>query len=275
MKNTKYSLVELLLNDHSNQIIDEMISLYTEEETAYHGTSHNFKCFKAAGIGGGIGAQAYGWGLYFGKDFNIAKGYAGAGNRGGIKQVLFQGKKPEELAFEYDNDVFNRLPKGLTTAKDFIEYAEETIDYLQYEDFEGKDEIIDEYKKFIDIIKDLNVETEDMKYIYTVLLHKGKRPDQYTYLDWDKKETPQDQVDKINNQANKEKLDFQVDTKESPSNVYGKIQGYFLNKGSKWAAKDASLFLLRAGIDGNTHSNGQVRIIFDEKAIEIINVCKN
>ena len=61
---------------------------------------------------------------------------------------------------------------------------------------------------------------------------------------------------------------------ESPRNIYGKIEQYFTKKGSKWGAKDASLFLLRAGIDGNTHSNGQVRIIFDEKAIEIVNVCK-
>jgi hypothetical protein len=256
------------------KLIDILNEILKEEEIAYHGTSHNLRCFRTAGIGGGSGAQAYGWGLYFGKDFNIAQGYAGAGNRSGMKQVLFQGKKPEELAFEYDNDVFNRLPKGLETAKDFIEYAQEMIDTLQYEDFEGKDEVINEYKRFIDIIKDLNVETEDMRYIYTVLLHKGKKPDQYTYLNWDEKSTPQDQADKINNQANKEKLDFQVSTNESPSNVYEKIENYFGSKGSKWAAKDTSLFLLRAGIDGNTHSNGQVRIIFDEKAIEIVDVCK-
>ena len=53
------------------KILQEIIK---EEEQAFHGTSHNFKCFRTAGIGGGSGAQAYGWGLYFGKDVDIAKG---------------------------------------------------------------------------------------------------------------------------------------------------------------------------------------------------------
>ena len=254
------------------KILQEIIK---EEEQAFHGTSHNFKCFRTAGIGGGSGAQAYGWGLYFGKDVDIAKGYRGIGTNAGKKQVLFQGKTPEELALQYDNGVFAKLPQGLNTAENYIEYAQEVIDLLQDDEgFEGRDETINEYKRFIDIIKDLEVDTEDMAYVYEVILHKGKNPDQYTYLDWDAKSTPADQVNKINTQADKENLDFQVEERESPSDIYNKIENYFAKSGSKWGAKDASLFLLRAGIDGNTHSNGQVRIIFDEKAIEIVNVCK-
>jgi hypothetical protein len=254
-------------------LLKEMIS---EEETAYHGTSHYFKCFRTAAVGLGTGAQAYGWGLYFGKDVDIAKGYAGVGTRAGQKQILFQGKTANELGMQYECDAFFGLPKGLSTAEEFIDYAENMIEVLKYDDadFEGKEDIIKDYERFIDIIGNMQVETEPMEYVYTVLLNKGKSPDQYEYLDWDDKNTPIRQVDRINKQADKEELDFQVEERESPQSIYNKIETYFSKSGSKNAPKDASLFLARAGIDGNTHSNGRVRIIFDEKNVEIVDVCR-
>lgn len=275
LKNLLKKEVYKILNEGEGYCLpcEKRKKILKEEEKAFHGTSHLIKCFRTAAIGGGTGIQAFGWGLYFGKDVNIAAGYKGVGTNAGKKQILFQGKTPEELAFEYDNGVFERLPRGLSTAEEYIRYAQETIEMFQDEEFENKDELIADYQRFIDIIKNLEVETEDMMYVYEVILHKGKTPDQYTYLDWDKSSTPQDQVNKINKQADKENLEFQVSTTESPSSIYRKIEKYFDNKGSKWGAKDASLFLLKAGIDGNTHNNGQVRIIFDEKAITIVNIC--
>ena len=256
-------------------------NLLDEEEKAYHGTTYYFKCFRAAGIGGGTGAQVYGWGLYFGKNIDITKGYSLAGTNNGKKMLLFQGQSPEELGLKYECDVFYGLPPGLFTVEEFIDYAEDMITVLkEEEDFEGKEDIIKDYEKFINIIQELDIEQEDMSYVYEVLLHKGKSPNQYEYLNWDLNKTPQSQVDKINNQAKKENLDFEVNTSLSPSNIYHKIETYFESKGYKAssnmseAAKQTSLFLLRAGIDGNTHSNGSVRIIFDEKAISITNVCR-
>jgi hypothetical protein len=252
-----------------------------EEEKAYHGSSYYFKCFRAAGIGGGTGVQAYGWGLYFSKNIDIAKGYSLAGSNQGKKMLLFQGQTPEELGLKYECDVFFGLPPDLTTVEELIDYAEDMIAILkEEEDFEGKEDIIKDYEKFINIIQELDIEQEDMRYVYEVLLHKGKSPNQYEYLNWDERNTPQNQVDKINRQAEKENLDFKVNTSMSPSTIYHRIETYFGNNGYAQtsnmspASKQTSLFLLRAGIDGNTHSDGQVRIIFDEKAISITNVCK-
>lgn len=241
-----------------------------EEETFYHGTSHYFKCFRTAGVGGGSGAQVYGWGLYFGKDVDYIRSYIGIGTHSGKKMLLFQGKTPAELAFEYDCIIFERLPSALTTIDEFIEYAQDMIELLS--DDGDNSELISEYKRFIEIIKELNIEQEPMKYVYEVLLHKGKKPSEYEYLNWDK-HIPQNQINKINNQAKKEHLNFQI-SNDLGSNVYHNIENYFKSKGSANAPKDASLFLLRSGIDGNTHSNGSVRIIFDERAITIVNVCK-
>lgn len=250
--------------------IQEDKTKMNEEETFYHGTSHYFKCFRTAGVGGGAGMQAFGWGLYFGKDVNLANSYAGIGTNSGKKMLLFQGKTPAELAFEYDCIIFERLPSGLSTVDEFIEYARDMIELLE-EDGDNP-ELVSEYRRFIEIIENLEIKQEPMKYVYEVLLHKGKKPSEYEYLNWDHS-VPQNQINKINNQAQKEHLNIKI-SGGSGSNVYHNIESYFESKGSKNAPKDASLFLLRSGIDGNTHSNGSVRIIFDEKAITIVNVCK-
>ena len=82
-------------------------------------------------------------------------------------------------------------------------------------------------------------------------------------------------MDKINKASESKGYNFKVDTSQSGSDVYHQISNYFGKNGTEDRPdKQASLFLLKAGIDGNTHSNGSVRIIFDERAITIVNVCK-
>lgn len=270
--NKQLNKADILGEHRTIKLMSLIKEILKEEEKAYHGTSHFFKCFRTAYMGFGSGAQSYGWGIYFGKDVEIAKGYKGAGAQAGAKNVLFQGKTPDELGFEYDNDVFFSLPANLSTAKDYEEYANDMIEIG--EEIENT-EMVNKYKRFKDIIKELNVETEALSYVYEVILHKGKSPDQYEYLDWDASKTPQNQVDKINKQAEKENLDFTVTISNNPQGIYRNIiEEYFKAKGAKQPDKETSLFLLRAGIDGNTHSGGKIRIIFDEKAITIVNVCK-
>lgn len=55
-------------------VIDENETLYQAE--AYHGTPWDFDEFDTGKIGTGEGAQAFGWGLYFTNNEEIAKGYA-------------------------------------------------------------------------------------------------------------------------------------------------------------------------------------------------------
>ena len=260
---------------HEMKLTHILKEILKEEEKAYHGTSHYFKCFRTSGIGGGTGAQMYGWGLYFGKEFEIASGYKGVGSNYGKKQLLFQGKSPAEMAFSYDCPIFNGLPRGVESAEGLVDWAEDMIEFLEEcDDYEGKQETIDGYKRFIDIINDSQIETEPMIYVYEVLLHKGKNPDQYDYLNWDSK-ISKNQMDKINKASESKGYNFKVDTSQSGSDVYHQISNYFGKNGTEDRPdKQASLFLLKAGIDGNTHSNGSVRIIFDERAITIVNVCK-
>ncbi len=92
-----------------------------ENETAYHGSSNYFTSFKKEGIGGGTGAQVYGWGLYFGKDPQIAKTYTTAGPNSSKTKTLFQGKTAEELGFQYENEIFFGLPSGISTAQEYVD----------------------------------------------------------------------------------------------------------------------------------------------------------
>jgi hypothetical protein len=45
------------------------------DQAVYHGSPHTFEAFSLEHIGKGEGAQAYGWGLYFAENRQIAKGY--------------------------------------------------------------------------------------------------------------------------------------------------------------------------------------------------------
>ena len=245
-----------------NKIIKKKLN---ENETAYHGSSNYFTSFKKEGIGGGAGAQAFGWGLYFGKNPEIAKGYMSMGPNSYKKKNLFQGKTAEELGFEYENEIFFSLPSDLKTPQDYIDFANDAIEILEYdEDFEGKEELINNYKRFIDIIKDMEIEQEDMRYLYKVTLFPNKTPD---YLNWDKP-LPQEQLDKINQQIQKDDLNLQIKPNTKGETVYNLISNQFKSP------EKASMFLLKAGIDGVTHSNESIRIVFDDSQIKIDKIYK-
>ena len=280
-----YLQTQFLRADKLSEMKLNKLKILKEEEKAYHGSSNYFTSFKKEGIGGGSGSQMFGWGLYFGTNVETAKGYVKAGSNSGKTKTLFQGKTPEDLGLEYENEIFFGLPSGLKTSQDYIEYAEENILLLEEEpDFEGKEDLIKDYKRFIEIVKDLEVEHEPSSYLYKVTLFPGKTPD---YLDWDLRKTLQNQIDKINKEAQKEGWEgFKVNSNMSPSSVYESINQYILdNKKNKYslgtdgqitykAGHDTSMFLVRAGIDGNTHSKGEVRIVFDDRQIKIDKIYK-
>jgi len=250
-----------------NKKVKNSLKQINENETAFHGSSNYFTKFNQAGIGGGQGSQSYGWGFYFGKKPDIAKNYAQtAGPNTRKTKTLFQGQTAEELGLKYENEVFFGLPTGLKTAKEYIDYAQEMISILEEEpEFEGKEDTLKSYRQFIEIIKDLEVENEPMHYLYKVTLFPNKTPD---YLNWDVG-LPQYQVDKINNQAQKENLDFQIKAGSEVPPIMGALTKHL------GSPKNVSLFLLRAGIDGYTHSDNGVRIVIDPNEIHIDKIYKS
>jgi hypothetical protein len=153
--------------------------------------------------------------------------------------------------------------------------------------------VVDKYKETLlsDYEKAKNGEVEvvgeNKRNLYKVVLHKGKTPEQYNWLEWDKPLT-QDVINKIEQQAKSENIKIgnlkyakssqvtRVDSDGSARFVYPYLSEIL---GSD---KEASLFLLRAGIDGVKYpaesiargatsdtARGFNYVVFDENAITI------
>lgn len=67
---------------------DEAMNMGLLGITAYHGSPHKFDKFDMSKIGTGEGAQAYGHGLYFAENKNVAKSYADALGPEGAFSIL-------------------------------------------------------------------------------------------------------------------------------------------------------------------------------------------
>jgi hypothetical protein len=141
--------------------------------------------------------------------------------------------------------------------------------------------------------------------LYKVSLHEGKTPDQYTFLEWDKRFSDSN-IKKINAQFLKEDLPKETNsslnetmgllgektnyTTRRPNPIastgeefYNDLVMYFYEMGNKKSPQqEASLFLLRAGIDGIKYpaesisrgatsdtARGFNYVVFDENAVKI------
>ena len=156
-----------------------------------------------------------------------------------------------------------------------------------------KDEVYPWLVKNIFNIDLNNIEnTKEPTYLYKVTLHKGKAPGEYTWLEWDKP-VSEDQIKRIKSQAQKEGISIgnlrRAKPKEATrvsSDGSGRFVYSYLSDvlGSD---KEASLFLLRAGIDGTKYpaesiargatsdtARGFNYVVFDENAVSIEEVIR-
>ena len=73
------SLTPSVVRPLSLPIIQERIGIVNQkerfEQSAWHGTPHDFGAFDLGAIGTGEGAQVHGWGLYFAQDRKVSEGY--------------------------------------------------------------------------------------------------------------------------------------------------------------------------------------------------------
>ncbi len=67
---------------------------------AWHGSPHDFDAFDLGAIGTGEGAQAHGYGLYFAKAKKTAASYRGRLSSKNELEIVYDGKKSEELTGE-------------------------------------------------------------------------------------------------------------------------------------------------------------------------------
>ena len=143
---------------------------------AFHGSPHSFDKFTTEKIGTGEGVQAFGWGLYFTDLESIARNYAD--------------KLAQETSF-YDASGNKIDYNNLSDAEQFAIIAvtdpkkkyETTLGIAQ-EDF--NDNPMQFNKEYLDAVIKFKGAKKSRGVVYKVSLHKGKTPDQYTWLEWDK-----------------------------------------------------------------------------------------
>ena len=238
--------------------------------SAYHGSPHKFDKFTTAKIGTGEGAQAFGWGLYFTDIRDIAKNYA---NNLSEPKIFLDGK---EIS---DDSAFSNVWFVVASSKN----KEEAKDSLIEWGFKNKEDLslINKALKELEKVNTFDVKKQGL--LYDVTLHKGKTPDQYTWLEWDKK-IPSNIERKLTNSINNS-LEFTSEEKENliPLSSFDSASGFYNRLSEFIGPKEASLFLLENGIDGIKYpaeslsrgatsetARGFNYVVFDENAVEIV-----
>lgn len=250
---------------------------------AYHGTPYVFDKFSTEKIGTGEGAQAFGWGLYFTDVKSIAEWYANTLTAAKNEEATIDTKAP--LTYEMEQYILEVVnSNGYTEQKQLEKYIENlpTKGYVP-----AKFEILKLALPYIKrdglTIKRLN------KNLYKTSLFKGKKPGDYTLLEWDKPLT-KEQKRRIAEQGIKEGITslaylnengvptLNTSNEITAESYYKELQKSFL----LGSPKEASLFLLRAGIDGIKYpaesiargttsdtARGFNYVIFDENDVAI------
>ena len=290
LKATK--LAENVYEMTSAQIEAKLVELgvdanVAKQVVAYHGSPYSFDRFTTNAIGTGEGAQAFGWGLYFTDLESIARDYAeklyDARNKYG-----FLGENEELLRFAFQNDLENEDGNYVLEQyyKKYFGQKKLKENSNEPEYWANKEEAL--LREFNNRKKEiLNLRENKLgENLYKVSLHKGKTPEQYTWLEWDKElsnETIRDIFNSLGKEQDNEQanIDYELENYLRFDNSDGRgFYEYLTNQlGSD---KEASLFLLRAGIDGIKYpaesisrgatsdtARGFNYVVFDENAITI------
>jgi len=137
------------------------------QTTAWHGTPHTFPKFRTNKINTGEQAQAFGWGLYFTDDKEIAEYYANelAGLKDNISLEELKNILPPSPNFE---SLANNLQRNVRVRgiNEGVQKFKEQVELL------GEDSYTPEELEFVKNLKQEDVQTKN---VYKVTLFKGKK----------------------------------------------------------------------------------------------------
>ncbi len=235
--------------------------------TAWTGSPYDFEKFKTEKIGTGVGSRIFGWGLYFTDLEDIAKDYA--------KNVT------SSITYSYEgiDNINNVSTLPMTRVflsemrKSMPNSREEALEWVEKNSRGKSEKVIEELRYFAN---KLIVNGGGKGYIYNVSIHKGKKPSQYVWLEWNNR-TPKKVLDKV--------LSALTDEQYKKAFPYGvdRVLGaglYYDLSNALGGDKEASLFLLENGIDGIRYTTDAYDpsytgkknfnyVVFDENAITI------
>lgn len=176
-------------NARSAEAFDHAMNIVLGLATVYHGSPYKFDQFDASKIGTGEGAQAYGHGLYFAENPEVAKGYHEA-----LSKTQWKGAKgePIDVGTErwYDWRALDmagtKIPPGKTEAQHLLDRA---ADLERHGQFAAKEYGEDTAKMYFGAAERLRrMASEGVKAESSGALYKVDIPDEHIakMLDWDK-----------------------------------------------------------------------------------------
>ena len=233
--------------------------------------------FRLDKMGTGEGAQAFGWGLYFTDMESIARIYA---DKLSEPQFTIDGKIVDLSEDIKDNGgLFETLFGVSEVGIDGIYKRIQDGDYYS-------ENMSKKMLRHLQNIKGKKVKRVVNRSLYDVKLHKGKTPDQYTWLEWDKPMTDKDlELFQTFNKKQGLKLEESSEpVKKEDRITAGQMYNFMSNRIGQ---KATSLFLLENGIDGVKYpaesisrgatsdtARGFNYVVFDENAITVENKVK-
>lgn len=273
-------------------------------QSAYHGTPHSFEQFDLGAIGTGEGNQAHGWGLYFTADKKIADGYRNRLSENNIN-ITIGDKKYTLTQSDGVIDANGNEPGDVEyTAAYYLGHngnKNKAIKDIE-KDIENPDENIDDYYRSVlekakEMLENNNAEVSNSK----GMVFEVDVPENDVLLDEQKifDEQPENVQDGIARliQENKKIHDLyageivkngkrllNIKRKKSEITSDEIILSYFRGRTGKQIYNDlsgklkspraASEALNQYGVKGITYegrTDGRCFVIFDDKAISIIN----
>jgi hypothetical protein len=232
------------------------------QQEAYHGSTQLFDRFMPEFIGSGTSKQKFGWGLYFTNKDTVAKVFGSTASRATLKKNAMDPPGSVSLKDAQKAINFYRNKSELLSAIDSMGRFTRSLKI----GVEGETIRLSDKKAFRDWV-DSNVEQD--KYLYKTTLHKGKKPENYNYMKWDKAVTPS-QAAKVKTLMGKGIFAAEAIEQLTGAQLYESLTNHY---GSQ---KEASMKLLEAGIDGIEYPNVQTYggeatnyVVFDAAAVEI------
>jgi hypothetical protein len=223
---------------------------------AYHGSPHSFEQFDASKIGSGEGNQAFGYGMYFTNQKEIAKSYA---KKLGAKPLYKIYDATGSLLEPYLGTPYSQESKWLG---EIIYKSRSTDEVLKKTEKELSPAIADIVRNEKDKISNIINDNRKNINLYNVTLNKNKKPNEYDYLKWDEP-VSKSQYDKF-------KMEYSPDV--TGESFYEMLSNFL---GSDKLASEA---LLKAGIDGIDYPAGTLSgvkssarnyVVFDPNVVTI------
>ncbi len=250
-------------------------SLQVYFQSAYHGTPHRFDEFSLDNIGTGEGAQAHGWGLYFAEDREVSEGYRNSlvGQSGIISLNGREIKSSQDKGYIYSDNGEIAIPFGEDNIAAYtiitkLKTGETKSEILKQAKEASKDNDI--AKRIVEFLNknELKIDMEKGQ------LFKVDIPEADVLLDENKELI--DQPKKVQKIIEKMYSDFAKSGNLDIAHSFVQDTGRNLYKAlsrTLGSDREASLLLNKYGIKGITYdgrSDGRCYVVFDDKAIKVL-----